>query len=285
MRYSEGTFITKQMKRSNRNSLIGLACLLAIFGIILYYDLDVICSNLIHINADFETLKQGVTIIEKTDKVIGGSIVDYTVNKYIDKPDIYEQYPFYRFRIKPDSITKTSAEYGTYNNGVLTPAYGLYIAEYDGVKFGVIHELGMDVSKVKTLKGLWIKLPRYVKNDMGYDLASGETFETINYYFDARGGTYVDLDGRDFMFYRVYMIFILIVAYFVIRNLIIPKKSFTYDQLTKFGPGEQIALQLDQEFPEDFKGKQLITESWIVEKKWFRTKVMKNHKQKTRFDQ
>ena len=170
MRYSEGRFITKQMKRSNRNGLIGLLCLLVIFGVMLYFDFEMICSNLTHINTNFEILKQEMTTIEKTEKVIGGSIVDYTVNKYIDKPDVYEQFPFYRFRMKPDSMAKTSVEYGTYSNGEWTPAYGLSIAEYDGVKFGVIHKLGLDVSKTKTFKGLWIKMPSYIKNDMGYDL-------------------------------------------------------------------------------------------------------------------
>ncbi len=286
MRYSEGKFITTQMKRSNRNGLIGLLCLLAIFGVMLYFDFEMICSNLTHINTNFEILKQEMTTIEKTEKVLGGSTtVDYAVNKYIDKRDVYEQYPFYRFRIKPDSMTKTRVEYGTYNEGVLTPAYGLSIAEYDGVKFGVIHKLGLDVSKANTLKGLWIKMPSFLKNDLGYGLSEGENFETINYYFDARGNTFVDLDGRDFMFYRVYMIFMLIIAFFVIRNLIIPKKSFTYNQLTKYGSGEQIAVQLDEEIPEDFQGKQLTTETWVVEKKWFRTKVIKNHRKKTKFDE
>lgn len=286
MRYSEGKFITTQMKRSNRNGLIGLLCLLAIFGVMLYFDFEMICSNLTHINTNFEILKQEMTTIEKTEKVLGGSTtVDYAVNKYIDKRDVYEQYPFYRFRIKPDSMTKTRVEYGTYNEGVLTPAYGLSIAEYDGVKFGVIHKLGLDVSKANTLKGLWIKMPSFLKNDLGYGLSEGENFETINYYFDARGNTFVDLDGRDFMFYRVYMIFVLIIAFFVIRNLIIPKKSFTYNQLTKYGSGEQIAVQLDKEIPEDFQGKQLTTETWVVEKKWFRTKVIKNHRKKTKFDE
>ena len=286
MRYSEGKFITTQMKRSNRNGLIGLLCLLAIFGVMLYFDFEMICSNLTHINTNFEILKQEMTTIEKTEKVLGGSTtVDYAVNKNIDKRDVYEQYPFYRFRIKPDSMTKTRVEYGTYNEGVLTPAYGLSIAEYDGVKFGVIHKLGLDVSKANTLKGLWIKMPSFLKNDLGYGLSEGENFETINYYFDARGNTFVDLDGRDFMFYRVYMIFMLIIAFFVIRNLIIPKKSFTYNQLTKYGSGEQIAVQLDEEIPEDFQGKQLTTETWVVEKKWFRTKVIKNHRKKTKFDE
>lgn len=286
MRYSEGRFITKQMKRSNRNGLIGLLCLLAIFGVMLYFDFEMICSNLTHINTDFGILKQEMITIDRTEKVLGGSTtVDYAINKYIDKRDVYEQYPFYRFRVKPDIMAKTSVEYGTYNEGVMTPAYGLSIAEYDGVKFGVIHKLGLDVSKTKTFKGLWIKMPSYIKNDMGYDLSDGESFETINYYFDARGGTFVDLDGRDFMFYRIYMIFVLIIAFFVIRNLIIPKKSFTYNQLTKYGPGEQIAAELDKEIPEDFQGKQLTTETWVVEKKWFRTKVIKNHRKKTKFDE
>ena len=286
MRYSEGKFITTQMKRSNRNGLIGLLCLLAIFGVMLYFDFEMICSNLTHINTNFEILKQENTTIEKTEKVLGGSTtVDYAVNKYIDKRDVYEQYPFYRFRIKPDSMTKTRVEYGTYNEGVLTPAYGLSIAEYDGVKFGVIHKLGLDVSKANTLKGLWIKMPSFLKNDLGYGLSEGENFETINYYFDARGNTFVDLDGRDFMFYRVYMIFMLIIAFFVIRNLIIPKKGFTYNQLTKYGSGEQIAVQLDEEIPEDFQGKHLTTETWVIEKKWFRTKVIKNHRKKTKFDE
>lgn len=58
MRYSEGRFITKQMKRSNRNGLIGLLCLLAIFGVMLYFDFEMICSNLTHINTDLEYLNR-----------------------------------------------------------------------------------------------------------------------------------------------------------------------------------------------------------------------------------
>ncbi len=282
--------VHKAMKHYRRKFLIVELVLIAVFVCFLAYSFAYI-SNIfvgaVPLDEERFSLSTKETVVgEPFDlhRRDAANIPDFAL-----KGNSYWQGNSYEFTVQLTDVKNTGISYTNFTTGTGSEAVKdktsavLFLARIGNKNTLVLAYPHEDLTKPVKVSGIFTSIPLIVKHDVAKSNAFLPDDVVCEYMLDTRG-----LEMESETFDLVFCLMLSLIIMYLGIKLIMQYRNYrltpTYRQLEKYGDPDMIARDVDEELSGiQWIGKECATGGWIISKKPFMLKIIKNYRRHGKF--
>lgn len=280
----KGSYLYKEMSRYRIKLIVIFAVLFALFMMDTIYRWPYIkteCLGPSDLNVE-RFLSETDTITISEPVVLGRRERVNPTAEYL-KATSYWQDDKYCFNVKLDSIEDTGKAFQMrqkapgQKEAAVNDIYRLYTAEVGGRKVAVLSFADQKVTS--SMVACLVDMERPVLAGLSENLQKGESKEISRYVVDVRQ-LEMEAASSDYVFFWIWLVLLLIFLIRIVSYFVKPILTPTYRQLYKYGDIASVAEEINRqtEEKETYRdGKKTVTKDYILQRDWFKLKVVRNH--------
>ena len=199
------------------------------------------------------------------------------------KATSYWQGDVYSFKVKLDKVEDIGKSYQMkqkapgQKQAAVEDMYKLYTAEVGGRKAALLAFADQKISG--EMVAALVEMEKPVLASLSETVGNGGKLEICEYVVDVRD-LEMEAASSDYAFFWIWIVLLSIFLIRIVSYYINPKLTPTYRQLYKYGNILSVAEDINRQYEETETyrdGKKIITRDYILQRDWFKLKVVRNH--------